>query len=311
MTDLPNADHFMASGLGDWLARQADLRTKTKETVKSRRWIGFCVGAGFFLFSVILGFSWTACQIAGAIPIILGLVWGEMAARPVINAIKSEMNAYVAKALGMSFSLAGDPNPSFDLAKRFDLLPSHDQSKWEDFWAGELDDLQFTLCELHLQQWQSSGKSRRLETVFRGALARIGFARDFHGITIIERQANKIVEFFEGNQVSRDGIDLSRIRMVDPQFEDVFEIWSTDQVEARYLVHPSYCERLIALEEQFDGQKLRALFHGGAIIIAIETGELFESGSLEADEDRALMNKTIEQFSSLINLARALNERPR
>ena len=91
-------------------------------------------------------------------------------------------------------------------------------------------------------------------------------------------------------------------------FEDMFSVWTDDQVEARYLVHPRYIERLIEVERAFGGQNIRALFKGGELSIVIESGDMFESGSLDASKDRALIQKTCDQFMSLVGLAGALNE---
>ena len=93
--------------------------------------------------------------------------------------------------------------------------------------------------------------------------------------------------------------------------EDMFSIWSSDGVEARYLVHPEYVERLVAVEQAYAGQNIRALFHGGELLIVLESGDMFESGSLDATDDRALLDRTIHQFATLADLAARLNERPR
>jgi hypothetical protein len=37
----------------------------------------------------------------------------------------------------------------------------------------------------------------------------------------------------------------------------------TDPVEARYLVHPAYCERLIEMEQEFDGGQI------GGVVLAV------------------------------------------
>lgn len=51
--------------------------------------------------------------------------------------------------------------------------------------------------------------------------------------------------------------------MVHPDFEDAFTVFTTDQTEARYLVHPTYIERLIALENAFQGKDIKTLFKDG------------------------------------------------
>ena len=132
------------------------------------------------------------------------------------------------------------------------------------------------------------------------------------GTTLIERD-KRHRGFFGGKKdsIEVNGTALRRVDMVDPRFEGAFAIWSDDGVEARYLVHPEYVERLIAVEQAYAGQDIRALFSGGELLIVIESGDLFESGSLDASQDAALLQKTIDQFGTLADLAQTLNERPR
>jgi hypothetical protein len=240
-----------------------------------------------------------------------GQLWVAAARTPVVNAIKQEMNQRIAAAMGCSFSHLAAPGPEFGLACTFEMLPSYDREAFEDQWQGEVAGQPFDLYEAHLEEWRGSGKHRRLETVFRGVIMTVGFARDFHGSTLIEREGNHMTLFGLRDSITIEGAKLERVKMVDPRFEDDFTVWSTDQVEARYLVHPAYVERLIAIEQGFSGQKVRALFHGGKLVIALEARDQFESGSLDAENDRVRMAKTIEQIAALANLAIALNERPR
>ena len=146
--------------------------------------------------------------------------------------------------------------------------------------------------------------------MFRGPLMIVEFARDFSGTTLIETNGARF-KLFAGDSITLNEVALQRAKMVHPDFEEAFDVWTTDQVEARYLIHPAYCERLIALEQRFHGQKLRALFRAGRILVAVETDPLFESGSLDSDRDRELMQETIDQFTALADMAKALNERAR
>ena len=126
----------------------------------------------------------------------------------------------------------------------------------------------------------------------------------------------QLLEWMESHDV--DACYLPRLNvlvpgsdMADPRFEDAFTVWSNDQVEARYLVHPEYMERLVAVEQAFAGDNLRALFREGQLLIVLESGNMFESGSLDAEDDRRLLERTIAQFAALADLAAQLNERER
>jgi len=149
--------------------------------------------------------------------------------------------------------------------------------------------------------------------VFEGSVLSIGFNRRFQSTTLIEPQGErrKFLIGGEKDQATIGGIALERIDLTDPRFEDRFTVWSSDQVEARYIVHPEYMERIVAVETAFAGQDVRALFHEGDLLLTIKTGDLFESGSLDAGDDRALLEQSIAQFGSLADLAGKLNERAR
>ena len=110
------------------------------------------------------------------------------------------------------------------------------------------------------------------------------------------------------DSVTKAGHQLDYVDMVNPLFQDTFAVYSDDQVEARTLIHPSYLERLVEIERAFFGEKVRALFHEGWVVIAIESGNLFESGGLDAERDRNRVQEAANQFSALARLAVAFNQ---
>jgi hypothetical protein len=194
----------------------------------------------------------------------------------------------------------------------FELVPGYDSSSFEDLWWGTLGSQPFTLHEARLTETRGSGKHRRTVVVFSGSIMTVGFSRPFQGTTLIERE-KRHRGFFGGTResIELNGVTLNQVAMVDPRFEDAFSVWSNDGVEARYLVHPDYAERLIAVEQAYAGNNIRALFHDGDLLLVLESGDMFESGSLDADRDRALLERTVNQFTALAELAAKLNERER
>ena len=310
----PNPDALMAGGLAQWLAAQDESRAQARKLVRQRRILAvlgaLAVAAIVFLFERD---PISPLQFAGG-ALFGGLAWAQAAKRPVTDKLKGGINGAIARALEMEFSLLALPGPEFQRIKRFRMVRSYDRSEFQDCWSGEIGDRSFRLYEAHLEDRQGSGKNQRWVTVFRGSVINVAFAREFLGTTLIERERSRRSWFglgAEKEELEFDGSVLQRCAMVDPRFEDEFTVWSTDPVEGRYLVHPEYIERLIAVEQAFAGKEVRALFCGGDLTILVETGDLFESGSLEADQDRMLLERTIEQFGSLAELAARLNERPR
>lgn len=310
----PDADTLLAGELGQWLRAQGDARTQAKVVARRRLRQGLVGAAIVFAAMTVLTRDPEAGFWFGGFAALFAWGWAEMAKKPVVDAIKSGINGAIARALDMTYAAAVQPGEEFGRLRQFELLPGYDRAGFEDCWRGDVGDRSFQLYEAHLTKREGLGKNARDVTKFRGSVICIGFARRFHGITLVEREKTRRTWFGLGSdrmELEFDGVKLQRCDMVDPKFEAEFTVWSNDAVEARYLVHPEYIERLIAVEQAYAGQNIRTLFDGGSLIVALESGDLFESGSIEASDDRRLLERTIEQFGALADLAAQLNERAR
>lgn len=310
----PDADRLLAGELGLWLQEQGDARAQAKIAARKRFRKGLVGATIVFVVMTILTRDPEAGFWFGGFAAMLAWGWAEMAKRPVVDAVKRGINGAIAGALDMTYTPTAAPGDEFGRLRQFELLPGYDKSGFEDCWRGNVGDRSFQLYEAHLTRREGSGKNARDVTKFRGSIMCIGFARRFHGVTLVERERTRRTWFGLGSdriELEFDGVKLQRCDMVDPKFEAEFTVWSNDAVEARYLVHPEYIERLIAVEQAYAGQNIRALFDGGSLVLALESGDLFESGSIEAKDDRRLLERTIEQFGTLADLAAQLNERAR
>lgn len=180
------------------------------------------------------------------------------------------------EAAGHLFNRGGSesepPTPAFDVLKKAKLLPSYDDRKFEDLIEGDRAETHFSLVECKLTEEQGSGKNRRTVTTFQGLLFHIQYPDRFLGRTLIARQG--WWKGFFGDK------DLQKVDMVAKELEDNFTIYSNDQVEARYLLTPDRMERLIALERHFKGGKLRGVFEGDHLTLALEADDQFEAGSI-------------------------------
>ncbi|WP_425408357.1 DUF3137 domain-containing protein [Hyphococcus sp.] len=160
--------------------------------------------------------------------------------------------------------------PDFD---RLKLLPNFNRESWEDEIRGARHGADFILCEAHLK-YKSSGKNSSTRTVFHGQLMVIDYHRKFLGETVVKRDAGVF------NRLMKPGKQFQRVGLASPRFEKIFEAWSTDQVEARELLDPIVLERFAELDRLFKGAKLRAAFSGGALFLALETGDKLNMGSM-------------------------------
>ena len=311
MIKRPDVDALMAGELGAWLSGQTSVREAA--VAKSNNRITYAA-AGLMppLAFLWFGPDWDSFVKfwLTTVACILAFGWAYAPRTKAKKDTKHGINAGIARSLGIAYAHEFEPGPGFARAKSHTMLPSFQRSDFEDLWHGDLSGRAFTLHEAHLQQRRGSGKNRRWVTVFRGVIITIGFTRQFHGTTLVQRAGKHRLfgMFGEKDDIEAANVNLARVDMVHPAFEDSFSVYSSDQVEARYLVHPTYVERLIALEEAFSGQDIRTLFKDDELTIVLEAKNMFESGSLDPNRDREMVEKCVTQFSAMAELASALNE---
>ena len=179
----------------------------------------------------------------------------------------------VCRFLGWTFAEKIEQPANFEIFEFLGLIQkNHTRSSFEDMMAGEAHGANFQFYEAHLERREGSGKNRKWVTKFRGQLLALKFDQNFLGKTIVLRDGGWLQRKKKG--------DMKRVGLVDPVFEKIFEAYGTDQVEARYLLTPTFMQRLVDLEKSVNGSKIRFGFMGGQLLIAVETANRYEPGSM-------------------------------
>ena len=143
------------------------------------------------------------------------------------------------------------------------LLPQSDEAVFNDRFSGRCNGQDFEFCAARLETLDNRQRSVR----FDGFLVRIAFPKDFFGTTIIRRDAGSVGNWFEEGRVREK---FRRAYLGSPEIDKTFEVYTTDQTEARYLADFAFLTRLAELEHEFDGRDLRFAFAGGDLLIAVE-----------------------------------------
>jgi hypothetical protein len=227
-------------------------------------------------------------------------------ARKPARAFSSQYKQQVVHRLGQFFGLEYEEEPShFDphRYKSLKLIPRYDKADTEDGLTGQHENVSIKFLEAHLQQERRSKNSTNYVTVFKGPLFTLTFPKPFIGTTLLQTDKTMI-----GNFLSGAFTDGERVRLEDPEFEDQFEVYSTSQVEARFILTPDFMERLLRLQRQF-GKHLQAAFQDNEMLIAINGAKnRFEAGSLDDQDDpHAPIARTIEELKAIFDLIETLN----
>jgi len=269
------------------------LEARRKKAVRRFIWaIPLAIGAAVAAALVIslFGAPVELAVIGGVVLAGLLLALGGADMRTLSKEIKEGLNTRLAEAFGLRYQMSPAEPARYEAFRSHGLIPGCDRQSFEDHFSGEAHGADFELYEAHLEQRRRSKNRTYYVTVFRGLLLRIAFPRTVEGVTLITRDKGlfNALESFSNKTFGRAGRKLDRIGLVDPRFEKLFEVYGTDQVMARYLLTPTFMERLLDLEKLLSGKNVRAVFDEelavetgrGELLIAAETGDNFEPGSL-------------------------------
>lgn len=161
------------------------------------------------------------------------------------------------------------------------ITPSFDQENSEDHIHGDYKDVSLDLFETHLQKWKGFGRSRRRQTVFNGLIIDLRVSKNFIGKTLVKADRGTV-----GNWFSKTLPSFENIKLKDTQFEEVFEVYSNNQKEARCLLTTNFMERLLELIKIFDSSKIELCFENNSLFLMVPLRKpMFEPGPITEPED--------------------------
>lgn len=133
--------------------------------------------------------------------------------------------------------------------------------------------------------------------VFRGVVIRLEMNKNFKGLTIV-RPKSVCGDPFDNNDLKK----FKKVELEDPEFMKRFNVFSTDQIEARYLLTTSFMERLKNLETAFESEGTFCAFFDKYIYLAPYCSkDLFSLCSLVKPITNSVQFDTLfEEFTSIL-----------
>lgn len=164
----------------------------------------------------------------------------------------------------------------------WDVVPRFDLEESEDEVRGEYKGVGIDFFETTLSVRKRTRKGRVYhKSIFRGIVIQLDMKKAFKGKTILKENRSRLEEL-----IANQFISLEQVRLEDPKFERVFDVYSDDQVEARYLLTTSFMERLLRLMEFLGSKKARCSFFQNSLLMMIPMKKnMFEPGSVFEPED--------------------------
>ena len=170
----------------------------------------------------------------------------------------------------------------------------------DDKFLGCHNDVKYEITEGEFSIVEGCGKNRREYTVFDGVIVKLEMNKNFTGNTIIdERGFSQNLKYIDS-----DKSDLTKTTMEDIEFNKKYNVYTDDEVEARYLITPSFMQRLKNMKVAFSADKVRCAFYKEYLLVGLFTSkDLFSICSLfKPIDDPKQFFAMYEEIVSIIKL---------
>ena len=168
------------------------------------------------------------------------------------------------------------------------IFNSRGAFKSDDRVRGLIGQTPFEAAEVS-RRYATGGKNSTTVVVFHGLFFHLDFNKALRGVTIVEP-----ADAAANQRGHRDG--LTRVSLESPDFERMFAVYASDDVEARYVLTPALMEHIMALRQR-TGKPLFLGFKGHRAYLGVHYGRaLFEPG-IASTTSRESIREMAEHFA--------------
>jgi len=183
------------------------------------------------------------------------------------NKIKGIIMPMICHCIGDIKWTAGGVYPS-DIYVNSNIITKYTSYRKDDCFEGKYKDVGIIIEEC--QFIKGSGKNQK--TLFDGVMVQLEMNKTFTGNTVI--RPDKIFHISPNK-------NLRHTVLEDVEFEKKFDVFTDDEVEARYLITTALMARLNDMKVAFKADKVSAVFYMNKFIIGLHTSkDLFSICSL-------------------------------
>lgn len=161
--------------------------------------------------------------------------------------------------------------------KKCSILPNYNQINGSDYISGKYRGQKIVYCDL-LLEWKtkerdSDGHKRtRTTTQFQGQVMKMELGKDIEGFVQIKekknpRKRNGFIANIFGTDTSHNNIETENV-----EFNNQFEIKTSDDQLAFYILTPQFMESVMRLDELADGYT-NIEFRGTSVVLTLNNGK--------------------------------------
>lgn len=295
-------------------ARYETKRVNSLKATRKRLYLSLAIVAGLVLLA-LLGHSRGLMLFPLPLVALLGLgFWSFTPTRQFKRQVQQEIYPIMFKYFGEDFIYNREMRLDMNRLSAAKVLPNYDKASFGDYIQGQYKGIELVVNELTLtkdvrvEEWDGNKRRTvtRTETRFRGTVVELSSHKQFIGHTVVLKDRGGLANFLSD---SHSG--LQRVKLEDPLFEKEFDVFSTDQIESRYLLNTAFMERLQQLAKSFDGDIQCAFFRNRLILFLpnrrsrFQMQSIFDSANFSAEFSQ--LNREMKQLFAIIEVLK-LNE---
>lgn len=171
----------------------------------------------------------------------------------------------------------------------------------EDFVGGVLEKTWFAFAEVRVKRVKYYNDEGKKNTNFKGIFFCADFNKHFNGVTILRSKLGK-------EKVKPKGLSgRELVTLEKPEFNKVFGVYSTDQIEARYILTPSLMDRILDLHAR-TRVNMAISFVDSAVFIALPLKyNYFEAPVYKSLLQTNSINRDFDMLFSLCGIVKDLD----
>ena len=263
----------------------------------------------YFIFFFNTQYSFNALPFFIFAIVAIGLYLNKYIRRDYKAEFKEEVIKPLIKELDSNLNYSANLHISKEIFKRSLLFKKPDKYSGNDFIMGEIDSTKIQFSDVHAQEeYEDSNGKTHYSTIFQGVFIIAEFNKNFFGETIIAPDVAQnafgdvIGSWLQSKNYSRGEL----VKMDNPEFEKEFVVYSTDQIEARYILSHTMMERLLDFKNK-SKHNIHISFVDNHLHLAIDYGkDLFEPTMFKSLLNEELTHEYIHTLSLSVSIVKEL-----
>jgi hypothetical protein len=195
------------------------------------------------------------------------------------------------------------------LFQRSKLFSRVDRFGGDDYVYGDIDGVKFEFSDVVAKERHiDKDGHKHYNTIFQGLFIVAEFNKNFNGITTVLPDSAQnlfgdlIGSWLQSNNMGRDEL----VKMDSNEFEKEFVVYSTDQIEARYILSHTMMDKLLELKKR-SKEDIYVSFVGNYIHIGIEYNkDLFEPSVFHSLLEYKIAMEYVQTLHLAIGVVREL-----